>query len=76
MCNRLRIGRDVRLSIPADAKAWIVAATTLLSIALATMGLESSIGKLTAKGFRPVLLGALALLFIAGFSLTLIKLME
>jgi hypothetical protein len=40
------------------------------------MGLESSIGKLTAKGFRPVLLGALALLFIAGFSLTLIKLME
>jgi uncharacterized membrane protein YadS len=62
--------------IPADAKAWIVAATTLLSIALATMGLESSIGKLTAKGFRPVLLGALALLFIAGFSLTLIKLME
>ena len=62
--------------IPAHAKAWIVAATTLLSIALATMGLESSIGKLTAKGFRPVLLGALALLFIAGFSLTLIKLME
>jgi uncharacterized membrane protein YadS len=62
--------------IPADAKAWIVAATTLLSIALAAMGLETSIGKLTAKGFRPVLLGALALLFIAGFSLTLITLME
>jgi len=62
--------------IPADANAWIVAATTFLSIALAAMGLETDIGKLTAKGFRPALLGALAFLFIAGFSLTLIKLME
>jgi len=63
--------------IPADAKAWIVAATTFLqSIALAAMGLETNIGKLTAKGFRPALLGARAFLFIAGFSLTLIKLME
>jgi uncharacterized membrane protein YadS len=41
-------------------------ATTLL----ATMGLETNIGKLTAYGFRPALLGALAFLFIAGFSLT------
>ena len=62
--------------IPADAKAWIVAATTFLSIALAAMGLETNLGKLTAKGFRPALLGALAFLLIAGFSLTLIKLME
>jgi uncharacterized membrane protein YadS len=38
--------------IPADAKAWIVAATTFLqSIALAAMGLETNIGKLTAKAF-------------------------
>jgi len=58
--------------IATDAEAWIVAATTSLSIALAAMGLETNIGKLTARGFRP----ALALLFIAGFSLTLIKLME
>ena len=62
--------------IPADAKAWIVAATTFLSIALAAMGVETNLGKLTAKGFRPALLGALAFLLIAGFSLTLIKLME
>jgi uncharacterized membrane protein YadS len=63
--------------IPADAKVWIVAATTFLqSIALAAMGLETNIGKLTAKGFRPALLGARAFLFIAGFSLTLIKLIE
>ena len=38
------------------------------------MGLETSIGKLTAKGLRPALFGAFALL-IAGFSLTLIELL-
>jgi uncharacterized membrane protein YadS len=62
--------------IPSDAKAWIVAATTFLSIALAAMGLETDTGKLTARDFRPALLGALVFLPIAGFSLTLIKLME
>ena len=63
------------VTIPSDAKAWIVAATTfLLSVALAAMGLETDISKLTAKGFRPALLGAFAFLFIAGFSLALIKL--
>jgi uncharacterized membrane protein YadS len=62
--------------IPTDAKAWIVAGTTFLqSIALAAMRLETNIGILTAKGFRPAVLGALAFLFTAGFSLTLIKLM-
>jgi uncharacterized membrane protein YadS len=69
------VGVNSVVTIPADAKAWIVAATTfLLSIALAAMGLETGIGKLAAKGFRPALLGAFAFLFIAGFSLTLIKL--
>jgi uncharacterized integral membrane protein (TIGR00698 family) len=63
------------VTIPIGAKAWIVAATTfLLSVALAAMGLETDIGKLAAKGFRPALLGAFAFMFIAGFSLTLIKL--
>jgi uncharacterized membrane protein YadS len=62
--------------IATDAEAWIVAATTSLSIALGAIGLETNIGKLTARGFRPAWLGTLALLFIAGFSLTLIKLME
>jgi uncharacterized membrane protein YadS len=38
------------------------------------MGLETDIRKLAAKGLRPLLLGALAFLFIAGFSLMLIKL--
>ncbi len=64
------------VTIPADTRACIVAATTLLlSIALAAMGLETNIGELTARGFRPALLGAFASLFIAGFSLALIKLM-
>jgi uncharacterized membrane protein YadS len=60
-------------SIATDAEAWIVAATTSLSIALAAIGLETNIGKPTARGFRPAWLGTLALLFIAGFSLTLIN---
>src|SRR6202158_1526232 len=70
-------GVNSLVTIPAEAKAWIIPATTfLLSVALAAMGLETDIGKLTAKGFRPALLGAFAFLFIAGFSLALIKLME
>jgi uncharacterized integral membrane protein (TIGR00698 family) len=70
------VGVNSLVSIPTEAKLWIVAATTfLLSIALAAMGLETDIRKLAAKGFRPALLGALAFLFIASFSLGLIKLM-
>jgi uncharacterized membrane protein YadS len=62
--------------IATDAAAWIITAATSVSIALAAIGLETNIGKLTARGFRPAWLGTLALPFIAGFSLTLIKLME
>jgi uncharacterized integral membrane protein (TIGR00698 family) len=69
------VGINSVISIPAQAKVWIVLVTTfLLSGALAAMGLETDIRKLTAKGFRPALLGALAFLFIASFSLGLIKL--
>lgn len=69
------VGLNSLITVPAEAKVWIVAATTfLLSVALAAMGLETDIGKLKAKGLRPLLLGALAFLFIASFSLTLIKL--
>jgi len=70
------VGVNSVVSIPTEAKVWIVAVTTfLLSVALAAMGLETDIRKLAAKGFRPALLGALAFLFIASFSLGLIKLM-
>jgi uncharacterized integral membrane protein (TIGR00698 family) len=69
------VGVNSLVTVPPQAKVWIVAVTTfLLSVALAAMGLETDIRKLTAKGFRPALLGALAFLFIAGFSLALIKL--
>lgn len=69
------VGVNSLVSIPAEAKVWIVAITTfLLSVALAAMGLETDIRKLTAKGIRPALLGGLAFLFIACFSLVLIKL--
>jgi uncharacterized membrane protein YadS len=61
-------------AIPSEVKAVIVPSTTfLLSISLAAMGLETDIAKLKAKGLKPLLLGALSSLFIAGFSLALIK---
>lgn len=47
--------------------------TILLSIALAAMGLETDIRKLADKGVRPLALGACASLFIACFSLALVK---
>jgi uncharacterized membrane protein YadS len=46
----------------------------LLSVALAAMGLEANFRKLMAKGLRPLALGASAWLFIALFSMALIKL--
>ncbi len=55
-------------------KVWIVAVTTfLLSMALAAMGLEADMRKLRAEGLRPALLGLAASLFIATFSLGLVK---
>jgi uncharacterized membrane protein YadS len=61
--------------ISAEMKTITIAIITfMLSVALAAMGLETDISKLRAKGVRPALLGALAFLFIAGFSLLLIKL--
>lgn len=62
--------------IPIEARKDIMLITTfLLSVALAAMGLETDISKILAKGFRPGILGAIAFLFIASFSLALIKLM-
>jgi uncharacterized integral membrane protein (TIGR00698 family) len=61
--------------VPPGIKATIVAITTfLLSMALAAMGLSTDIAKLRAKGLRPLALGAVAFLFIATFSLMLVKL--
>ena len=70
------VGVNSFVTISTEMKTIIIAITTfMLSVALAAMGLETDISKLRAKGARPALLGALAFLFIAGFSLLLIKLM-
>jgi uncharacterized integral membrane protein (TIGR00698 family) len=69
------VGVNSLVEIPADAKALTAAATTfLLTVALAAMGLSTDLRKLRAKGLRPLLLGLASFLFIAGFSLTLVKL--
>jgi uncharacterized integral membrane protein (TIGR00698 family) len=65
------------ITIPAEVKGALVTATTfLLSMALAAMGLDTDIGKLRARGLRPLLLGAAAFLFIASFSLAMVKLVS
>lgn len=64
------------ITIPADVRSATVALSKfLLTIALAAMGLETDVRRLYAEGIRPAILGGLAFLFIAIFSLTLIKLM-
>ena len=65
------------VTIPAETRTALVTATTfLLSMSLAAMGLDTDIRKLCARGVRPLLLGAAAFLFIAGFSLMLVKLVS
>lgn len=62
------------IAIPAQPKAWLVTATTfLLSMALAAMGLETDFRKLKAEGWKPLALAAAAWIFIAAFSLVLVK---
>jgi uncharacterized integral membrane protein (TIGR00698 family) len=61
------------VTLPPAVKAnAALVSTALLTVALAAMGLETDIAKLRAKGLRPLLLGAVATLFVAGFSLLLI----
>jgi uncharacterized integral membrane protein (TIGR00698 family) len=69
------IGLNSVVALPPVVQSRVVELTTfLLSVALAAMGLETDIGKLKAEGLRPLLLGAGAWLFIASFSLLLVKL--
>jgi uncharacterized integral membrane protein (TIGR00698 family) len=59
---------------PAE-KAQIVNLTNfLLSMALAAMGLATDFAKLKREGLKPLALAACAWIFIAGFSLALVKL--
>jgi uncharacterized integral membrane protein (TIGR00698 family) len=62
--------------VPPSAQANTAIATQfLLAAALAAMGLETHFGRLAALGLRPFLLGAASTLFIALFSLTLVRLL-
>lgn len=64
------------VAIPADVKTLAAPLTTfLLTVALAAMGMGANIGKLRARGVRPLLLGLASFLFIASFSLGLVKLL-
>lgn len=63
------------IDIPAAVKTEIGDVSTfLLTMALAAMGLETSVARLRAKGLKPALTGALASLFIASLTLVLIRL--
>jgi uncharacterized membrane protein YadS len=69
------VGVNSIVVVPTETTKVIATVTAfLLSLALAAMGLETDVAKLYAKGIRPAILGALAFLFIASLSLTLIKL--
>lgn len=68
------VGLNSVITIPAEAKVYIVLLTTfLLSVSLAAMGLQTDIAKLKAQGMKPLVLGAVSTVFIASFSLVLIK---
>ena len=68
------VGVNSVVTVPVGAKQVIVLLTTfLLSMALAAMGLETDLAKLKAKGIKPFILGLSAFVFIAAFSLMLVK---
>ena len=63
------------ITVAPHEKAQIVTLTNfLLSMALAAMGLETDFAKLKQEGLKPLMLAACAWIFIAGFSLALVKL--
>jgi uncharacterized integral membrane protein (TIGR00698 family) len=69
------VGLGSMIGLPVEWKRGLATLTSfLLSTALAGMGFDTDLRKLTAEGIRPALLGAFASLFIASFSVALIKL--
>lgn len=63
------------ITVAPQEKAQIVALTNfLLSMALAAMGLETDFAKLRQEGLKPLALAFCAWVFIASFSLALVKL--
>jgi uncharacterized integral membrane protein (TIGR00698 family) len=69
------VGVNSVITVDPSARAAIVVATNfLLAMALAAMGLGTDFRKLVAAGPRPLLLGAVASLFISGLTLSLVLL--
>jgi uncharacterized integral membrane protein (TIGR00698 family) len=65
------------VDIPPEARLPIGQVTTLLlSVGLAALGLQADISEIRSRGLRPLLLAFSAFLFIAGFSLMLVKLAQ
>lgn len=63
------------VGLPAEAKAGLGFATTvMLTMGLAAMGLQTDISAIRSRGLRPLLLALSAFVFIALFSLALVKL--
>lgn len=59
---------------PAEKTEIVTLTNFLLSMSLAAMGLETDFAKLKREGLKPLALAACAWIFIAGFSLALVKL--
>ena len=65
------------ISIPAEVKILIAGiAMFCLTMALAAIGLAANVQKLREHGLRPLLLGIVSSIFIAGISVILIKLVD
>lgn len=68
----LMVGFNSTFPLSGEWRAHTADATTfMLAMALGAMGLETDIGKLRAKGFRPLALGASAWIFITGVGLAM-----
>lgn len=53
--------------------ATALATQIMLTMGLAAMGLQADISELRSRGLRPLMLAFSAFLFIAGFSLVLVR---
>lgn len=62
------------VAIPAEVRSAIaLAAQVMLTMGLAAMGLHADISQLRSRGLRPLMLACSAFIFIAAFSLTLVR---
>ncbi|RAZ88572.1 YeiH family putative sulfate export transporter [Mesorhizobium hawassense] len=62
------------VAVPTQVHSAIaLAAQVMLTMGLAAMGLQADISQLRSRGLRPLMLAFSAFIFIAGFSLTLVK---